>query len=366
MGPFGERMQREREMRGITLDEIAEATKITVRCLRAIEREEFSKLPGGIFNKGFVRAYARYIGIDEEQAFVLLLDAQPTEASIQEHVSFSIEGIAERVGVRLLTGKARDEILRARYRRPVSDPVVILQARQRFPNGAKVDLVWGKGVASQSGVSTEQDQVLSFKAREPFTAKFSCEREKRGAGCIPVTAMSIRFSAAVAWERARQIVLVGPGGRRWNAETPDANAQFIWSVLVKGPFPESSEFRVEIPAGLMDDAGRPLMNAGKFPLLVKTDQFPPLAKFPAHFGIVEWKADPVLPVTLRNLEPQVRARLLRVEKEPQAGIKGKITDLMERVKGKIWRVPPEQSKEILLWLRKVAAADRETSVFGPA
>ncbi len=68
MGSFGERMQREREMRGITLEEIAESTKIGTRSLRALEGEDFGKLPGGIFNKGFVRAYARYLGIDEEQA----------------------------------------------------------------------------------------------------------------------------------------------------------------------------------------------------------------------------------------------------------------------------------------------------------
>jgi cytoskeleton protein RodZ len=68
MGSFGERMQREREMRSITLDEIAEHTKISKRNLTALETENFSQLPGGIFNKGFVRAYARYIGIDEEQA----------------------------------------------------------------------------------------------------------------------------------------------------------------------------------------------------------------------------------------------------------------------------------------------------------
>jgi len=68
MGSFGERMRREREMRGITLEEISEATKITSRCLQALEDEEFGKLPGGIFNKGFVRSYASYLGIDEDQA----------------------------------------------------------------------------------------------------------------------------------------------------------------------------------------------------------------------------------------------------------------------------------------------------------
>jgi cytoskeleton protein RodZ len=68
VGSFGERLQREREMRGVTLDEIAEATKIGTRSLRALEAQEFEKLPGGIFNKGFVRAYAKFLGIDEEQA----------------------------------------------------------------------------------------------------------------------------------------------------------------------------------------------------------------------------------------------------------------------------------------------------------
>jgi len=65
---LGERLRREREMRGITLDEIAKATKIGSRSLRALEDEDFGKLPGGIFNKGFVRAYARYLGLNEEDA----------------------------------------------------------------------------------------------------------------------------------------------------------------------------------------------------------------------------------------------------------------------------------------------------------
>jgi cytoskeleton protein RodZ len=67
MGAFGERLRREREMRGITLDEISESTKISRRHLESLEKEDFDALPGGIFNKGFVRAYARYLGIDEDQ-----------------------------------------------------------------------------------------------------------------------------------------------------------------------------------------------------------------------------------------------------------------------------------------------------------
>src|SRR5262245_49204132 len=68
MGVFGDRLRREREMRGITLDEITESTKISRRHLEALESEHFDQLPGGVFNKGFVRAYARFLGIDEDRA----------------------------------------------------------------------------------------------------------------------------------------------------------------------------------------------------------------------------------------------------------------------------------------------------------
>src|ERR1700752_3726965 len=67
MGSFGDRLKKEREQRSISLDDISLSTKIGTRMLRALEEEKFEQLPGGIFNKGFVRAYARHVGLDEEQ-----------------------------------------------------------------------------------------------------------------------------------------------------------------------------------------------------------------------------------------------------------------------------------------------------------
>jgi cytoskeleton protein RodZ len=72
---FGDRLRREREMRGVSLDEIAQRTKIGTRLLKALEEEQFDLLPGGIFNKGFVRAYANYLGMDEEQAIAEYMQA---------------------------------------------------------------------------------------------------------------------------------------------------------------------------------------------------------------------------------------------------------------------------------------------------
>ena len=65
-GTFGENLKREREMRGVSLDEISAATRIATRFLRAIENEQWDELPGGVFNRGFVRAVAHYLGLDEE------------------------------------------------------------------------------------------------------------------------------------------------------------------------------------------------------------------------------------------------------------------------------------------------------------
>lgn len=64
---FGSRIKRLREERGVTLRQIADATKISVGALEALERNEISRLPGGIFSRAFVRSYAIEVGLDPEQ-----------------------------------------------------------------------------------------------------------------------------------------------------------------------------------------------------------------------------------------------------------------------------------------------------------
>ncbi len=84
---FGPRLKRERELRGVNIDEIARATKISGRMLEALESNRFDLLPGGVFNRGFIRAYARYLGLNEEDAVNDYLEAiqnstqEPAQAS---------------------------------------------------------------------------------------------------------------------------------------------------------------------------------------------------------------------------------------------------------------------------------------------
>jgi hypothetical protein len=66
LASFGEELRREREIRGISLKEISDATKISKRFLEAIERNDHHTLPAPVFTRGFVREYARYLGLSAE------------------------------------------------------------------------------------------------------------------------------------------------------------------------------------------------------------------------------------------------------------------------------------------------------------
>jgi cytoskeletal protein RodZ len=68
MTNFGASFKKAREAKGISLDQIAKQTRISTRFLTAIENEEFHVLPGGIFNRGFVRSFAEALGLDAEEA----------------------------------------------------------------------------------------------------------------------------------------------------------------------------------------------------------------------------------------------------------------------------------------------------------
>jgi cytoskeleton protein RodZ len=65
---LGEKLRQAREERGISISEVAEQTRISSLYLKSIEDDNYKPLPGGIFNKGFVKSYAKYVGVDEQEA----------------------------------------------------------------------------------------------------------------------------------------------------------------------------------------------------------------------------------------------------------------------------------------------------------
>jgi hypothetical protein len=68
VGEFGDKFREAREKKDLSLDDVSNVTKIGSRMLQAIEEERFDQLPGGVFNKGFIRAYAKHLGLNSEDA----------------------------------------------------------------------------------------------------------------------------------------------------------------------------------------------------------------------------------------------------------------------------------------------------------
>lgn len=85
-GGFGAKLREARERRGVSLRQIANATKISVGALEALERNDISRLPGGIFSRAFVRSYAIEVGLDPDKAIQEFITQFPSDAPTSELV----------------------------------------------------------------------------------------------------------------------------------------------------------------------------------------------------------------------------------------------------------------------------------------
>jgi hypothetical protein len=147
---FGAKMRRARERRGLSLAEIAAATKIAPAALEALERNDISRLPGGIFSRAFVRSYAAQVGLDPEatiREFIARFpDASVTAGSphvpTEDHAAIESQRASASTAVALLA---------------ISVPLVaaILYFSRATPSRARVDAPASRGAApSAAGTGT--------------------------------------------------------------------------------------------------------------------------------------------------------------------------------------------------------------------
>ena len=305
-----------------------------------------------------------YEQIDEEQFFVLFLNGAATTASVQANVWCTAEGVGERIPVRLIEGAQRAETLKGlglekdAAREPLA--FATLACNRRFTSGSRMQLVFGKGVATPSGVANTVERRFDFKVREPFSAEFHCERENAQAACLPIRPMMLSFNAPVPRKLAAAIRLKSAketlkpqidGG----AEGAQADA-LVNRLQFNAQLAENTAFTIELPKDFKDASGRPLRNADNFPLKVSTGGMPPLAKFAAApFGIVERFAEgpasdnppALLPVTLRNVEAALRVQGLQAGTGAAAPAPA----------GKVSTLKPRTDAEIIAWFKKVQRYD---------
>ena len=292
--------------------------------------------------------------IAEDQIFVLRLSGPATVQSIRANVWCAVEGLGERVPVRLVDGKDRDAVIKVNglEKEATLDPlsIVTLACNRTLPASAKVQLVFGAGVSGvgpqTSALRTAADQRLDFQVRRPFSADLSCQRENARSGCIPILPIRLVFSAPVPVAML-QAIHMKSGSADYPAVVEkdiddQQNAVTATAVRFAVPLAEKAAFSIEIPPDMRDDADRRLSNAGNFPLEVRTGSMPVLARFAASpFGVVERFSEPqgvgILPLTLRNIEPQPDLKPL-----PVPASRGQVADLRL-----------DSDPEIIAWYRKV-------------
>ena len=293
--------------------------------------------------------------IDEEQVFLLALDAQAEPASWKD-AWCEAAGVGERIPVKVLSEKETTDILKANRdeayqlfsaylkggpgvpfaRFKVEDkrwrdsPVVGMKCGRRLPADAAVKLVLGPQVKTRTGIERGTPQSLAFKVRPAFIVKLTCQRANKDAACLPVTPMRLAFNAPVPRDLAAGIRMKAKDGKTYEP-TLEPHVATVSDVEFKPPFPEKMGFTIELPRNFKDDAGREPENRSAFPLATGTDEYPPLAKFPGRFGILELNADPLLPVTVRNIEPVIAGRRVEIQPGPSGAIPGRSARIDDEV-----------------------------------
>ncbi|WP_380873440.1 hypothetical protein ACFB49_41490 [Sphingomonas sp. DBB INV C78] len=306
---------------------------------------------------------SRYGGdVAEDQIFLVAANVVPDRASVAEAAYCAVDGIGEKIAVDLLPPATVGDIIegigtdryqaqnflseaglpqalppKGRERATALQSVVALKCRRPLPPGRDMALVWGAGVRGPGGRTAGADQRFDFTVRKAFEARFECSRVNPAAGCSPIEPATVRFTAPIARAAAEGIRLRLADGTEFKPEIADKSAQQVNLVSFKGPIPESSTGQILMPERLVDDSGRPLVNAARFPLDVRFDAAPPLVKFAAPFGILEAKEGGVLPVTVRNVEPALQGRTL--------GVGGKVARITD------------DDKAVAEWLRTLDDAD---------
>ena len=321
------------------------------------------------FNSGgpFVRRISPYDGsrIDEEQIFVLELSGAADPATVPSNLWCAVEGLGERVPMKKVEGDAQTQVLKAigSTKAEQEQPLrfLTLQCARKLSSNARVSVVYGKGITTpQVGgtvVANTVEKRFNFQVREPFSASFSCERENANAACLPIMPMQLRFNAPITRKLAQAIALKSSAGSVKPSIDEGDGDSVVQSIQFKPPFAEDTDYRIELPSGFVDTAGRTLRNAESFPLKTRTAGAPPLAKFAAgSFGVIERFAEPgsekmptpaLLPVTLRNVEQALPLKALTERRQA-----GQISDMSLT-----------QDADIISWYLRVQRAnnsERET------
>jgi len=162
--------------------------------------------------------------VEEDQAFVIDSGGPLKGASLEKNLWCEADGVGNRIPLRPLADDLSREV-RARAGGRFGANALVLACAERLPPGVKMKLVWGKGVEAANGAKSDKEESFVYTVHQPFRAELSCEREKAGAPCSPLAAVTVRFSAPAETKLLQKIRLKTPEGLRSPGTTTAAAAR---------------------------------------------------------------------------------------------------------------------------------------------
>jgi alpha-2-macroglobulin len=238
------------------------------------------------------RPYDLY-NLPEDSAFILLPEA-PLDPELLAKIAYvEVVDMSEKVEFDAVTGDLRAQVLKESALEQEPNAIV-LKPRRLFP--------FEKSFALRIPEKYTFALKEEGKIRSNFKLTVGCERPKASAPCSPLSKIRVEFSSEVDVAELKKIKL-NLGKTSSSLKIPENGSGTSFEFIAK--LEPEAEYRVSLDGDLKDQDGRSLSNKSKFPLTIKTGSFPPLAKFPGAFGILESQADPIMPVSVRNVEKSV-------------------------------------------------------------
>ena len=293
-----------------------------------------------------------YDQIDAHQYFLIHLNGKADAAWVAQNVYFTIENIGDKVKPiigteaeikELLSELSKkegdltwylDDLFQTENNKDTAKPLInyshfiLLKSDRIFPRGSKVSLKWHND--------------FSFNVNKAFKANFNCERETAQSDCVPLGQMYVQFSDEISASELKNIYLQKSNGEKiFSTELKTANPKStLASVNFKGPFLANTKYSLVVN-GVKSLNRETLANQNSFPLKISTADLPSLLKVERNFLVLE-SANPILPVTLRNIENPLKTK----EYLPQLPIKSSSLVL-----------DGDNITKILDFLRKIRSAD---------
>lgn len=214
-----------------------------------------------------------------------------------KEITIQVDGLDEKIELDLIDDKIAAE-LNKEYNNNIQEKIVWVKPRRTLPNNhaLKIDIKKGQSLG----------MIREARTREEFTVETSCTRTKAEEPCIPLEALTLRFNESIDINYLKEIYYLHNGKKIFPKKSEDDTTGY---VSFPAPLPADSEIEIYLPKDVKDLSGRTLTNINKFPLKIKIGEFPPLAKLPGTFGILEASKDAAVPISVRNLEQPVSMQI---------------------------------------------------------